>query len=149
MKPPTSPSVLVAKLERELVSQTFKGVNEANSLPSLPHTHINGSLLLICSVLWHCKHLQIHSSSHNFIKKNISQVWQFLSKETYSPSNPTLCPVTSDVMQGRGSEEHLVKRDDSVEFCKTRAGRAKHIFEGIPLKLETEGRQYNDANKIT
>lgn len=113
------------------------------------HTHKNGGLLLIPSVLWHCKYLQIYSNSHNFIKQIISGEWQFLYKETYSPSNPTRCPDTSDVIQGRGSEEHLVKRDDSVEFCKTRAGRAKYIFEGIPLKLETEGRQHNDANKIT
>lgn len=122
---------------------TFKHLSEwaRETVCQASHMHINGGLLLIYSVIWHCKYLQIYSYSHNFIKQNISQVWQFLYKETYSPSNPTRCPDTSDVIQGRGSEEHLVKRDDSVEFCKTRAGRAKYIFEGIPLKLEKEGRQ--------
>lgn len=54
MKHPTSPSVLVADLEREFVSQTFKEMDEGNSLPSLPHTHKWRFAVDLCS-FWHCR----------------------------------------------------------------------------------------------
>lgn len=47
---------------------------------------------------------KFNSYSHNLIKQNISQEWQFLYKETHSPRNLICCPDTSDVIQGRGSE---------------------------------------------
>lgn len=80
----------------------FKIVYEGNSLPT-SHTHINGVLLLIYSVVTKNTY-KFNSYSHNLIKQNVSQVWQFLYKESYSHSNPTCCPNTSDVIQGRGSE---------------------------------------------
>lgn len=116
---------------------------------SLPHTHKWSFALDLFSYLALKILANLTTTAITSLSKTFHKDDNFFIRKPTLPSNPTCCPDTSDVIQAVGSKQHLVKHDDSVESGKTRTGRAKYVFEGIPLKFQKLGSQHSDGNKIT